>query len=95
MGATDQWVSRDALHRLELAVAERSAAELRSLDERWHATVVDGGLPGAVSIETRFGNDEPGPIVRVGMDMLPELWASALTEVFTHPSRVRARAARG
>ena len=86
-----KWLSSEDIYRVERAVAERAVAELTALDDRWHAEVSDLGVPGTVTIATYFDFDEQGPTARVDMDMLPQLWADALHQMFIHPSREKAR----
>ena len=86
-----KWLSSEDIYRVERAVAERAVAELAALDDRWYAVVSDLGVAGSVIIETYFDLDEQGPTARVDMDMLPQLWADALHQMFIHPSREKAR----
>ena len=86
-----KWLSNNEIHRIELAVAERAKSELKKLDKRWDAEILDGGKAGEVRIATTFAKFETGPVLRVTMGLLPELWAEALHELFTHPSRESTR----
>ena len=86
-----QWLRKETLYKVERAVAERAVQELRERDPRWQAEIVDNGEAGTVRIKTLFDGTEVGPTARVGVDMLPEMWADALDQLFKHPARESAR----
>ena len=84
------WLSAAAALEGERAIAQRVGRLLRDMDDRWVCTPTDLGRSGTVRIVTEFAG-EPGPVIRIELDTLPEHAAEALHDHFVQPVREAAR----